>query len=51
MLNTTDLSEDPFIRKGKLYVDFVENNATVPDPAPDAEEPDDNHNPKNRPGR
>lgn len=46
-----DTTEDPFLKKGKLYVQFVENPGNVTDPQPDAEEPDDNNNPKNRPGR
>ena len=49
--STVDMTEDPFIKKGKLYVSFVENPGNVTDPKPDAQEPDDNHNPKNLPGR
>jgi len=49
--NTTDVSEDPFARKAKLYLQFVENPGNVADPAPDAKDPDDNKNPKNIPGR
>ncbi len=48
---SSDVSEDPFIRKAKLYLHFVENPGTVVDPAPDAKDPDDENNPKNIPGR
>ena len=47
----TDISEDPFVKKGKLYLSFVDNPGNITDPEPDAVEPDDNNNPKNRPGR
>jgi hypothetical protein len=49
--NSTDISEDPFLRKAKLYLHFVENPGNVADPSPDAVDPDDEHNPKNIPGR
>jgi len=49
--NSADVTEDPFLRKAKMYLHFVENPGNVPDPAPDMTDPDDNNNPKNRPGR
>lgn len=44
-------TQDLFIAKAKLYVSFLLNPGTVPDPAPDAPEPDDFNNPDNHPGR
>ena len=44
-------AEEAFAVKGKVYVTFMDNPGSMPDPAPDAPEPDDKHNPKNIPGR
>lgn len=42
---------ESFVAKARLYVSFLRNPGTVPDPAPDAPEPNDFDNPDNRPGR
>ena len=42
---------DHFARKALLYVRFMDNPGTVPDPRPDLKDPDDFNNPTNRPGR
>ena len=44
-------AEEAFAVKGKVYVSFMDNPGSMPDPAPDAPEPDDKHNPMNVPGR
>ena len=44
-------AEIDFVKKGQLYVQFVDNPGTVQDPKPNAKEPDDNNNPHNVPGR
>ena len=43
--------QDLFVKKGRLYLEFVDNPGTVADPTPNAVDPDDNNNPTNRPGR
>lgn len=43
--------EDGFVAKGRVYVSMVDNPGTLPDPAPEAEDPNDLDNPTNRPGR
>ena len=47
----TDEEQDVFAKKGRLYIEFVDNPGTVADPTPNAVDPDDNNNPTNRPGR
>ena len=42
---------DPFVAKARIYMALVDNPGTLPDPAPDAPDPDDFNNPTNRPGR
>ena len=42
---------DFFARKAQLYISFVDNPGTVPDPKPELKDPDDFNNPSNRPGR
>ena len=42
---------DPFVGKARIYMALVDNPGTLPDPAPDAPDPDDFNNPTNRPGR
>lgn len=43
--------KDHFMAKARVYVEMFENPGTLPDPAPDTEEPNDLNNPTNRPGR
>ncbi|CAL5222351.1 g4702 [Coccomyxa viridis] len=42
---------DPFVAKARIYMALVDNPGTLPDPTPDAPDPDDFNNPTNRPGR
>lgn len=42
---------DRFSEKARHYVSWLENPGTVTDPTPDAADPDDLHNPGDRPGR
>ncbi len=42
---------DPFVAKARIYVAAVDNPGSLPDPTPDAINPDDLNNPTNRPGR
>ncbi len=37
--------------KARVYVSMVDNPGTLPDPTPEAEDPNDLDNPTNRPGR
>ncbi len=42
---------DEFAAKAAVYCVFVDNPGTLPDPTPDAPDPDDLDNPTSRPGR
>lgn len=42
---------DAFAAKAAAYVDLLDNPGSMDDPTPDAPEPDDLHNPGDRPGR
>ena len=42
---------DEFAQKAAEYCVFVDNPGTLPDPTPDAPDPDDLNNPTSRPGR
>jgi hypothetical protein len=44
-------AEDVFAAKARVYVSMLDNPGSMPDPTPDAPEPDDLHNPHNVPGR
>ena len=42
---------DAFVAKARVYMAMVDSPGTLPDPTPDAPDPDDLDNPTNRPGR
>lgn len=44
-------SDDIFVKKAGVYIEFVDNLGNWTDPTPNAIDPDDYNNPKNLPGR